>query len=72
MGHIGLVKLDRNYFQAHISELVEEYLNTVPNLTINNSERDKIKIAKLEAELSEKEKLNDEIKRQGQAIDYHF
>lgn len=70
MGHIGLVKLDRNYFQAHISELVEEYLNAVPNLTINNSERDKIRIAKLGAELSEKERLNDEIKRQGQSIDY--
>lgn len=70
MGHIGLVKLDRNYFQAHISELVEEYLNAVPNLTINNDARDKIKIAKLVAELSEKEKLNDEIKRQGQVIDY--
>jgi hypothetical protein len=70
MGHIGLVKLDRNYFQAHISELVEEYLNAVPNLTINNDARDKIKIAKLETELSEKEKKDDEILRLRQSVEY--
>lgn len=70
MGHIGLVKLDRNYFQAHIFELVEEYLNAVPNLTINNSERDKLRIANLETELSEKERQNDEILRLRQSVDY--
>ena len=57
MGHIGLVKLDRNYFQAHVSELVEEYLNAVPHLTIDDSERLRLqskikdeKISKLETE----------------------
>jgi len=30
MGHTGLTKLDRNYFQSHVLELVEEYLNSVP------------------------------------------
>jgi hypothetical protein len=39
MAHTGLVKLDRNYFQTHVLELVEEYLNAVPHLTINNEER---------------------------------
>jgi hypothetical protein len=56
MGHTGLVKLDRNYFQAHIFELVEEYFNAVPNLTIDESERLRTRNAKLEKEKSELEK----------------
>ena len=36
MGHTGLVSLDRNYFKTHIMELAEEYLQVVPNLTIND------------------------------------
>jgi plastocyanin len=43
MAHVGLVKLDRNYYRAHIMELVEEYLNAVPNLTISNEEIGEIK-----------------------------
>ncbi len=34
MGHIGLVKLDRNYFKTNILELAEEYLAISPHLTI--------------------------------------
>lgn len=56
MGHTGLVKLDRNYFQAHILELVEEYLNAVPNLTISDEERAKAENIKLRKEKSELEK----------------
>jgi hypothetical protein len=68
MGHIGLVKLDRNYFQAHISELVWEYLNAVPNLTINDSERQKYelelknkKITEFENKIQENEKLKKDV-----------
>lgn len=50
MGHTGLVKLDRNYFQSHVLELVEEYLNVVPHLTISNEERNKIVIKTLKSE----------------------
>jgi len=39
MDHTGLVKLDRNYFKIHVIELIEEYLQAVPSLTINDSER---------------------------------
>ncbi|RNJ78271.1 MAG: site-specific integrase [Nitrosopumilus sp. H8] len=39
MGHVGLVKLDRNYFKSNIVELAEEYLNAVPNLTIDDAVR---------------------------------
>jgi len=48
MAHVGLTKLDRNYFQTHTTELIEEYLNAVPNLTISNEERQKMKIESLE------------------------
>lgn len=39
MGHVGLVKLDRHYFKAHVLELAAEYLKSVPALTIDNAER---------------------------------
>ena len=37
MDHTGLTKLDRNYFKTNLEELVDEYLQCVPNLTINES-----------------------------------
>ena len=39
MGHVGLVSLDRNYFKTHVLELAEEYLLSVPALTIDDAER---------------------------------
>ena len=39
MGHSGLISMDRNYFKTHVYELAEEYLNAVPNLTIDDSAR---------------------------------
>ncbi len=39
MGHVGLVSLDRNYFKTHVMELAEEYLQSVPNLTIDDAAR---------------------------------
>ena len=39
MGHAGLVSLDRNYFKTHMLELAEEYLHSVPALTINDTVR---------------------------------
>lgn len=60
MAHVGLTKLDRNYFQTHTLELVEEYLNAVPNLTISNEERIKAENLKLrkDNEKMEKETLS--------------
>ncbi len=76
MNHTGLVKLDRNYYQAHIFELIEEYLNAVPNLTISNEERAKaenlkLRIAKseLEKKIEEAQLQKDEVARQGQIIE---
>jgi len=42
LGHTGLIKLDKNYFKTQVLELIEEYLNAVPNLTISNEERQKM------------------------------
>lgn len=53
MDHVGLVKLDRNYFKTHIAELVEEYLNAVPHLTISDEEREKSQNKKLRIENKE-------------------
>ncbi|MDE0267162.1 MAG: integrase [Thaumarchaeota archaeon] len=39
MGHVGLVSLDRNYFKTHVMELAEEYLQSVPHLTIDDAAR---------------------------------
>ena len=61
MAHTGLVKLDRNYFQAHIHELIEEYLNAIPNLTISDEERVKVENRKLRKEKSELEDKNQRI-----------
>lgn len=57
MDHIGLTQLDRNYFKTHIMELIEEYLNAVPNLTISEEARQKTKIETLQSQNSEFQKL---------------
>ena len=39
MGHAGMTALDRNYYHAHTLELAKEYINAVPDLTIDDAER---------------------------------
>lgn len=58
MGHSGLIKLDKNYFKEHIDELIEEYINAIPELTINDISR---KQAELEKERKEKSKLQEKV-----------
>ena len=59
MGHSGLISLDKNYFKTHVYELAEEYLNAVPNLTIDDSTRlresNKLKDKKIKALESDKD-----------------
>jgi hypothetical protein len=50
MGHGGLIKLDKNYFKAHVGELIEEYLNAVPNLTISDEFRLRSENSRLQKE----------------------
>ncbi len=58
MGHTGLIQLDRNYFKTNIVELVEEYLNAVPHLTISDEERAKLEIKKQQKRITELEIKN--------------
>jgi len=76
MGHRGIFHLDGSYLIPSKDQLFTEFKKHIPNLTIDDSERNKITIAKLEAEKSELESKNEEIQiqndelaRQSQAID---
>ena len=46
MGHDGIIKLDKNYFKEHIHELIEEYIQAVPYLTIDDIARRQIELDK--------------------------
>jgi len=50
MGHMGLVKLDRNYFKTNVIELAEEYLAAAPALTISEEHRLKMENKNLREE----------------------
>jgi hypothetical protein len=69
MDHTGLVSLDRNYFKTHIIELIEEYLNAAPNLTISNEERIRAENRKLRKEKSELELKDKENKKLREDVD---
>lgn len=68
MGHKN--GLDGTYFVPSEEQCFAEFQKAIKDLTIDDSERDKLKIAKLELELSEKQRLEDEVQRQKQAIAY--
>jgi len=62
MSHTGLLKLDKNYFHAHWKELVEEYLEAVPALTISSEERVKAENKRLRKEQTSNEELKQQMK----------
>lgn len=62
MAHTGLVKLDKNYFQTHLNELIEEYLDAVPNLTISDEERLRLDNYKKQQKINELEQKEHRIK----------
>lgn len=74
MGHGGLIKLDRNYFKEHVSELISEYLYTIPYVTIDDAERKEAENQKLREEkntlkvqINENTKLQEMIKEEREA-----
>jgi len=69
MGHTGLIKLDKNYFKSHVNELIDEYLLSVPNLTISNEERQKAVIEKLRIDNSDLQKKNEKIDKLEKTIE---
>jgi hypothetical protein len=69
MGHGGLVKTDKNYFWTDVLDLVPDYLETMPELMINDEARlaqkledEKAKSAKLAKESLEKDLLIQQMK----------
>ena len=62
MSHTGLLKLDKNYFQTHWKELVIEYLEAVPSLTISSEERAKADNKRLRSEKLNQEQLRKQMK----------
>jgi integrase len=61
MGHGGLIQLDKNYFKSHIYELIEEFINAVPNLTISKELRLQAENNRLREEKSELTKTNEDL-----------
>ena len=69
LSHTGLLKLDKNYFQTHWKELVEEYLDAVPALTISSEQRAKAEAQRLRLEKSELEDKNQQLLAMKEEID---
>ena len=69
MGHKGVFSLDGSYHNPDIQTLFDEFSNHVENLTVDDSERDKIKIRNLESEKSELEKRSTEVQELRQRIE---
>ncbi len=69
MGHQGVFALDGSYLQPSDEILFEEFKKHILQLTIDNSERDKIKIKNLELEKSEIEKNRVEIEELKQKLE---
>lgn len=62
LSHTGLLKLDKNYFQTHWKELVLEYLEAVPSLTISSEERVKAENKRLKSEKLSQEQFRKQMK----------
>jgi len=60
MGHGGLIQLDKNYFKSHVGELIEEYVEAVPNLTISKELQLQAENNKLREEKSELQKIKED------------
>ena len=70
INHIGVVQLDGSYFTPSINDMFDAYKKTISNLTINQTEKQQVKIKELEKEKLElqkerlkSEQLEDRIKR---------
>jgi len=61
MGHSGLIKLDKNYFKSNIAELVEEYLQAIPFLTISDEQRAKDELVNQMRKQKDQKSFKDQI-----------
>jgi len=69
MGHQGVFSLDGSYLKPSLESLFNEFKKHILELTIDNSERDKIKIRNLEGEKSELEENRIEIEKMKQRLE---
>jgi len=63
LGHKGVFQLDGTYLKPSKDKLFEEFKKHITELTVSDEERDKVRIAKLEAEKSELQLKNSEIEQ---------
>lgn len=61
MGHGGLIKLDKNYFKEQIDELIDEYLQTIPYVTIDKTARKQAELEKQNKKISDLEEKTGKI-----------
>jgi len=76
INHIGIVQMDGAYFTPSMEEMFDAYKKSIPDLLIDQTQKQELKIKQLEGEKSELEEIKennqlqkDEVARQGQAIE---
>jgi len=68
LGHKGIFLLDGSYLTPTKEQCFAEFSKAISDLTIDDSERQKIKIEKLEAKTSEIEKLKEDFKKDHEIV----
>jgi len=63
MGHSTTIPLDNHYLPALKQDLFDEFLNAVPELTISDTERQKIEIAQQKKKITKLEAKDQEIEK---------
>ncbi|PIW35533.1 MAG: hypothetical protein COW26_03910 [Nitrosopumilales archaeon CG15_BIG_FIL_POST_REV_8_21_14_020_33_23] len=75
MGHGGLIKLDKNYFKEQIEELIDEYLQTIPYITIDKTARKQSELESVKSQMTEMERTkadNKDLKKQMDEMETRF
>src|SRR2546428_1342245 len=73
MGHQGVFALDGSYLRPSLETLFDEFKKHILEMTIDNSERDKIKLRNLEQKTSESEKSRiamEDMKKRIEKLEY--
>lgn len=60
INHIGLVQMDGAYFKPSVEEMFDAYKKSIPDLLIDQTQKQELKIKQLEIEKSELEKVKED------------
>lgn len=60
INHIGIVQMDSAYFTPSMEEMFDAYKKAIPNLLIDQTQKQELKIKQLEIEKSEFEKVKED------------